>query len=124
MGYPLGMVLRSAISESSPTSAHGWAWLWSEMAYEEHHGSISGTSRFRFYLLGCMHEACPTNCSPIQLLLLVKPLFIFWALSDECLLDKAKGILLRTKLHSFQLTEIKNASGKVVQKHKVYVLHD
>lgn len=61
---------------------------------------------------------------PNQLLLLVKPLFIFWALSDECLPDKAKGILLRAKLHSFQLTEINNASGKVVQKHKVYVLPD
>lgn len=37
----------------------------------------------------------------------------------ECLPDKAKGILLRAKLHSFQLTEIKNVSDKVVQKHKV-----
>lgn len=45
-------------------------------------------------------------------------------LSDECLIDKAKGILLRAKLHSFQLIEIKNVSGKVVQKHKVYVLSD
>lgn len=59
---------------------------------------------------------------PNSAFIVSKASFIFWALSDECLPDKAKGILLRAKLHSFQLTEVKNAFAKVVQKHKLYVL--